>query len=60
MSAKRIATKDTQEWTAAVLRNAGLTAEHAQTTSSVLVRTEMRGFVTHGLTRLASYLEKIR
>lgn len=47
-------------WVAAVLQHAGVGPEHAALASGAMVRTELRGVATHGLTRLASYLEKLR
>lgn len=47
-------------WVEAVLRHAGVGAEHASLAAGTMVRTEMRGIATHGLTRLSSYVEKLR
>lgn len=39
---------------------AGVFREHARTAAHMLVRSEMRGYKTHGLTRLPSYLDRLR
>lgn len=46
-------------WAAAVLQSAGVPAADAQITARVLVRSDMRGYSTHGLARLASYLDRL-
>jgi LDH2 family malate/lactate/ureidoglycolate dehydrogenase len=46
-------------WCAGILRGAGVADREAETTARVLVRTDARGFRTHGLMRLRSYLEKL-
>lgn len=49
-----------ERWTADMLRTVGIESEDAALASRILVRTDARGFHTHGLTRLKSYLEKLR
>lgn len=46
-------------WCSDILRRAGVSEREAQTTAGILVRTEARGFRTHGLMRLRNYLEKL-
>jgi LDH2 family malate/lactate/ureidoglycolate dehydrogenase len=46
-------------WCSNILGRTGVSKSAAQTTASVLVRTDARGFRTHGLMRLRSYLEKL-
>ena len=47
-------------WAATVLERAGVPQNDARITAEVLVRTDARGFRTHGLTRLRSYLDKLK
>lgn len=51
---------ETTSWAAEILTRAGVPQADARTTAEVLVRTDARGFRTHGLTRLRSYLEKLK
>jgi LDH2 family malate/lactate/ureidoglycolate dehydrogenase len=53
----RFAPAALQTWTADVLARSGLPRGDARTTAQTMVRTDMRGWRTHGLTRLAAYLE---
>jgi LDH2 family malate/lactate/ureidoglycolate dehydrogenase len=46
-------------WCSAVLERAGVPRDAADVTAGVLVRTDARGFRTHGLMRLRTYLEKL-
>jgi LDH2 family malate/lactate/ureidoglycolate dehydrogenase len=55
----RISRLALEEWTADTLRSAGLEGHDARLAARILVRTDSRGFKTHGLARLKSYLEKI-
>lgn len=47
-------------WTSSVFQAAGATAEDAQLTAEVLVRTNLRGIDTHGVARVLAYIEKMR
>lgn len=47
------------DWAARVLAQAGMPAQDATDVAGLIVRTEARGFATHGIVRLPSYLEKI-
>lgn len=49
-----------QGWTAKVLAACGVPANDAALAASVLVRSELRGYRTHGMTRVASYAERLR
>lgn len=49
-----------RNWCAAILRSVGLSKDDASTAADVLVRTDARGFLTHGLVRLPSYVSKLR
>ncbi|CZZ99218.1 malate dehydrogenase [Bordetella trematum] len=60
MSAPTATAARLTEWVAAVLQHAGVAPGHASLAAEVMVRTELRGVATHGLTRLASYLDKLR
>ena len=59
MSHTRIQASALSRWVEAIFCQQGVTPEHAKIAADTMVRTEMRGFATHGLTRLASYLEKL-
>lgn len=48
-----------ESWCATLLAQAGLSLEDAVAIAAVVVRTEARGVVTHGLSRLPSYAEKL-
>jgi LDH2 family malate/lactate/ureidoglycolate dehydrogenase len=49
-----------ERWTAAVFETAGMPAEHAAEAADMLVRTELRGYKTHGMTRVPSYVDRLR
>lgn len=46
-------------WATQILQLAGVPQADARVTAEVLVKTEMRGGATHGLTRLPLYLERL-
>jgi LDH2 family malate/lactate/ureidoglycolate dehydrogenase len=46
-------------WTAEILRARGLPDEDAQLAAALIVRSDARGYATHGLTRLPSYVERL-
>lgn len=48
-----------ENWCATLLAQTGLSPEDAAAIARVMVRTEARGVVTHGLSRLPSYVEKL-
>ncbi len=48
-----------ENWVARLLEKAGLAANDAAAVAGVIVRTEVRGVATHGLSRLPSYVEKL-
>lgn len=48
-----------EDWTAAMLAGAGVPRGDAALAARVLVRTDARGYKTHGVARLKSYLEKL-
>ncbi len=56
---RRFAVGPLTDWCAAVLRQAGLAAEDATVVAELIVETECRGVRTHGLIRLATYLDKL-
>ena len=60
MRARRLQVADAVAWTGAILGTAGVESDAARTAAEMMVRTEARGVRTHGLTRLASYLEKMQ
>jgi LDH2 family malate/lactate/ureidoglycolate dehydrogenase len=47
------------DWSRAVLRHAGVDAPAAEATGRLLVRSDARGYTTHGLARLPSYLQRL-
>ncbi len=59
-AAKRFAVPAITAWCAEILTRAGVSKSQSEITARVLVRTDARGFRTHGLMRLPSYLEKLR
>lgn len=52
-------TDDLIRWASAILQSAGVPAKDAGHTARLLVRSDQRGYGTHGLARLASYLERL-
>jgi LDH2 family malate/lactate/ureidoglycolate dehydrogenase len=52
-------TTDLTLWCARVLRACGLPADDAATAAGLLVRSDARGYGTHGLARLPSYVERL-
>lgn len=57
-SRSRVAPSELREFVEAVLRDAGVVAEHAGTISEALVRADLRGVDSHGVARLRTYVEK--
>lgn len=49
-----------EKWSARIFEACGLPHEHASQAAAILVRCEVRGYRTHGLTRMASYVERLR
>lgn len=49
-----------ERWTAEVFGACGMPAGEAALAASVLVRSELRGYRTHGVTRIASYVDRLR
>ena len=47
-------------WVAAVFESCGVAPEQATQAAAALVRSELRGYKTHGLTRVPSYVERLR
>jgi len=56
----RYAHDELETWVAAIFASAGVAGEHASETARVLVRTNLRGIDTHGVSRVSGYLQKIR
>jgi LDH2 family malate/lactate/ureidoglycolate dehydrogenase len=48
-----------ERWSRAVFEACGMPAGHAETSARLLVRSELRGYATHGMTRVASYVERL-
>lgn len=55
----RYAVGEVISWCSSILERAGVPKNESRITAEVLVRTDARGFRTHGLTRLRSYMEKL-
>ena len=55
---RRYAAADLERWTAAVFANAGVAGDDARVIAQTLVRTDLRGYGTHGMTRVASYFQR--
>src|SRR5258706_15802139 len=48
-----------EQWTAAVLGACGVPDGDAVVAAGSIVRSELRGYGTHGMTRIASYVERL-
>jgi len=51
--------EELEGWTAGVFSRAGVPAADAGMAASMLVRSDLRGWRTHGLTRVASYVQRL-
>lgn len=60
MANRRVSPQSLERWTALAFEAGGVPAAPAAEAAAILVRSEMRGYKTHGLTRVASYLERLR
>ncbi|MGF6919603.1 Ldh family oxidoreductase [Paraburkholderia sp. 40] len=49
-----------EDWTARIFEACSMPAEQAAEAAAILVRSELRGYKTHGMTRVASYTERLR
>ncbi|CAG2157049.1 Ldh family oxidoreductase [Cupriavidus numazuensis] len=49
-----------EQWTSAVFESCGVAPEHAVEAATALVRSELRGYKTHGMTRVPSYVDRLR
>jgi len=47
-------------WTSAILESCGVSQPDALLAGDLLVRSDLRGYATHGLTRLPSYVQRLR
>ena len=47
-------------WTAEILESCGVPHKDALLAGELLVRSDLRGYATHGLTRLPSYVQRLR
>ena len=48
-----------ERWTTAVFEASGMPQHDAALSARLLVRSELRGYATHGMTRVASYVERL-
>ena len=46
-----------EQWTAQIFQACGVPADHAIEAAATLVRSEVRNYKTHGMTRVVSYVE---
>jgi LDH2 family malate/lactate/ureidoglycolate dehydrogenase len=49
-----------ETWISRIFMACGMPREHATQAAAILLRSELRGYKTHGLTRVASYAERLR
>jgi LDH2 family malate/lactate/ureidoglycolate dehydrogenase len=49
-----------ERWTARVFESCGVAGKQAAEAAALLVRSELRGYKTHGLTRAVAYVERLR
>lgn len=49
-----------KDWTTRIFEKCDVHPDHATITAEALVRTEARGYKTHGLTRVPSYVERLK
>jgi len=49
-----------ERWTARIFEACGMPAAEAGRSAAVLVRSELRGYRTHGMTRVPSYADRLR
>lgn len=56
----RIPVRVLEKWTARVFTACGLADTEASTAAATLIRSELRGYKTHGLSRIASYVERLQ
>ncbi|SAL86589.1 malate/L-lactate dehydrogenase [Caballeronia arvi] len=49
-----------EQWTARIFEACDLPRDHAAEAASMLVRSELRGYKTHGMTRLPSYVNRLK
>lgn len=57
---QRYSVQTLEHWTTLVFESCGVPPEQAAEAATILVRSELRGYKTHGMTRLASYVERLR
>jgi LDH2 family malate/lactate/ureidoglycolate dehydrogenase len=60
MTPARVPVAELEDFTAAIFRAAGVTADHATTTARRLVEADCRGRTGHGVIRVAPYVERIQ
>jgi LDH2 family malate/lactate/ureidoglycolate dehydrogenase len=59
VSNQRYSPRGLMEWCSAIFRAVGVPKDHAEVAAQVIVRTNLRGVDTHGVTRILPYLQKI-
>lgn len=58
--ATRYAVAALERWVSTVLCRTGVPPQHAATAAGLLVRSDLRGYETHGIARLPTYVERLR
>lgn len=49
-----------EDWATDIFKACGLASDHAAEAGKILVRSELRGYKTHGMTRIPSYVERLK
>src|SRR5258706_3318004 len=57
---KRYEAATLERWTTDTFAACGMPPDEAALAAATIVRSELRGYKTHGLTRIASYVERLR
>jgi LDH2 family malate/lactate/ureidoglycolate dehydrogenase len=58
--ARRYAVPALEEWISYVLKSSGVPTEHAGSAAQLLLRSDLRGYETHGIARLPTYVARLR
>ena len=57
---RRYAPRALRQWTADIFQGCGVPEKHAVEAAAMLVRSEARDYKSHGMTRVASYVERLQ
>ena len=58
VGSRRYAPRQLSDWTARTFAASGVPDDAARAIAQIMVRTDLRGYRTHGMTRVASYVER--